>query len=124
MDKVQFRQYNALKMVNHERNLQEFGAQDIIYSVGLFDYLSNDVLVKLLKALYDLLKPGGILIASFKDSNKYSTFIYHWTVEWNAFLQRKEQDILALYERAGFPAGSVMTTRTASEVIVFYNVSK
>jgi SAM-dependent methyltransferase len=124
MDKARFRQYNALKMVNHERNLQEFGAQDIIYSVGLFDYLSNDVLVKLLKALYDLLKPGGILIASFKDSNKYSTFIYHWTIEWNAFLQRKEQDVLALYEKAGFPSGSVVTTRTASEVIVFYNVSK
>lgn len=124
MGKVQFHQYNALKMVNHERNLQEFGAQDIIYSVGLFDYLSDDVLVKLLKALYDLLKPGGILIASFKDSNKYSTFIYHWIVEWNAFLQRKEQDVLALYERAGFPAGTVVTTRTDSKVIVFYNVSK
>jgi len=34
MDKVQFRQYNALKMVSHDRNMQEFGAQDIIYSVG------------------------------------------------------------------------------------------
>jgi len=124
MDKVQFRQYNALKMVNHERNVQEFGMQDIIYSVGLFDYLSDDVLVKLLRSLYDLLKPGGILIASFKDCDKYSTFIYHWIVEWNAFLQRKEQDILALYARAGFPRSSVVTTRTASEVIVFYNISK
>jgi SAM-dependent methyltransferase len=124
MDKVQFRQYNALKMVSHERNVQEFGKQDIIYSVGLFDYLSNDVLVKLLKSLHDLLKPGGTLIASFKDCNKYSTFIYHWIVEWNAFLQRKEQDILALYEQAGFPRGSVATPRTASGVIVFYNVSK
>jgi extracellular factor (EF) 3-hydroxypalmitic acid methyl ester biosynthesis protein len=124
MNKVQFRQYNALKMVNHERNVQEFGAQDIIYSVGLFDYLSDDVLVKLLRSLHDLLKPGGILIASFKDCSRYSTFIYHWLVEWNAFLQRKEQDVLALYERAGFPPEAVMTTRTASEVIVFYNASK
>jgi extracellular factor (EF) 3-hydroxypalmitic acid methyl ester biosynthesis protein len=124
MDKVQFRQYNALKMVNHERNLQEFGMQDIIYSVGLFDYLSNDVLVKLLKALNDLLKPGGILISSFKDCTRYKTFIYHWIVEWNAFLQREEKDILALYEQAGFARGSIVTTRTASEVIVFYSASK
>ncbi len=124
MDKVQLRQYNALKMVNHERNVQEFGVQDIIYSVGLFDYLGSDVLAKLLKALYDMLKPGGILIASFKDSNKYSTFIYHWLIEWNAFLQRTEQDVLALYEQAGFLAGSVETTRTATGIIVFYSVSK
>lgn len=124
MGQIQFRQYNALKMVNHDRNIKEFGAQDIIYSVGLFDYLNDDVLVRLLKALYELLNPGGVLVVSFKDSEKYSTFIYHWIVYWNAFLQRTESDIRTLYEKAGFARDQVSTVRTASKIIVFYNVAK
>jgi 2-polyprenyl-3-methyl-5-hydroxy-6-metoxy-1,4-benzoquinol methylase len=35
---VTYRKYNAFKMINHERNLKEFGSQDVIYSVGFFDY--------------------------------------------------------------------------------------
>lgn len=66
-----FRKYNALKMTNHDRNLKEFGTQDIIYSVGFFDYLRNITLVPLLSSLYGLLNPGGILIMSFKDCRRY-----------------------------------------------------
>ena len=50
---------------------KEFGMKDIIYSIGFFDYLPDEFLVKLLSSLYLLLKPGGKLIASFKDANRY-----------------------------------------------------
>ena len=65
-------------MINHERNLKEFGQQDVIYSVGLFDYLDDDVLTRLLGTLYRLLSPGGRLITSFKDSRRYATFDNKW----------------------------------------------
>ena len=40
-------------MFDHELNMSEFGMQDIIYSVGFFDYLESDFLVTtMLKASY------------------------------------------------------------------------
>jgi hypothetical protein len=41
-NQVKFRKYNALRMFDHELNMSEFGKQDIIYSVGFFDYLESD----------------------------------------------------------------------------------
>ena len=121
---VEFRKYNAVRMINHERNLKEFGQQDVIYSVGLFDYLDDDVLTRLLGALYRLLSPGGRLITSFKDSRRYSTFDNKWLLDWDAFLQRTEEDMWNLFENAGIPLTALTTTREASGVIVFFAASK
>ena len=45
--------------------------EDVIYSVGYFDYLPDDFLAKLLHSLHQLLNPGGKLIAAFKDASRY-----------------------------------------------------
>ena len=37
-------QYNALRMFDLETAQTEFGMQDIIYSIGFFDYLPDDFL--------------------------------------------------------------------------------
>jgi len=121
---VEFRKYNALKMVNHEKNLKEFGMQDVIYSVGLFDYLRDDVLIRLFEALYRLLNSGGVLITSLKDSRRYSTFIYHWVIDWNGFLQRTEAHMWELFRRAGIPKTAIEATREQSGVIIFFKILK
>jgi len=123
-DQVKFLKYNAIRMINHERNLKEFGLQDVIYSVGLFDYLDDAVLTRLLAALYTLLAPGGKLIASYKDSRRYSTFDNRWLLDWDAFYQRTEEDMWSLYEKAGIPINSITTIRENSGVILFFTATK
>ncbi len=121
---VQFRQYNALKMVNAERSRKEFGLQDVIFSVGLFDYLKDDVLVRLLGSLYNLLTPGGKLITSFKDRRRYDTADYHWHLDWDGFFQRTEEDVVHLLQKAGIPVTSLSTSREESGVIIFFVAEK
>jgi SAM-dependent methyltransferase len=123
-DRVVFRQYNALKMVNADRNLREFGRQDVIYSVGFFDYLQDELLVRLLAALYGLLNPGGMLITSFKDRRRYGSQYYRWMVDWDGFLLRTEEESRSLLEAAGIPSALIETGREASQVIIFYNAVK
>ncbi len=123
-DQVVFRKYNALRMFDHELNLQEFGMQDIIYSVGFFDYLPTDFLTSLLRSLYALLKPGGKLIASFKDASRYRYQEYHWIFDWDGFLQRKEPDFRKILSDAGIPDSSLDEKREESGVIVFYIATK
>lgn len=121
---IEFRKYNALKMVSHERNLKEFGLQDVIYSVGFYDYLQDDVLIRLLNALYSLLAPGGTFITSFKDCRRYPLFDNAWLLDWDAFLQRTEDEMWSLLDRAGIPRSSVSSCREASGVIVFLLATK
>ena len=87
-NQVVLRKYNAVRMFDDETNMNEFGRQDIIYSVGFFDYLQSDFLSNLFRALYKLMNPGGLLITSFKDAARYRHQEYHWVADWDGFLQR------------------------------------
>ena len=123
-DQVILRKYNAVRMFDHEMNMNEFGMQDIIYSVGLFDYLPTDFLINLLGALYKMIKPGGKLIASFKDAERYRSQEYHWIFDWDGFLQRNQEDFRNILFDAGIPSSAITETREDSGVIIFYLIEK
>jgi SAM-dependent methyltransferase len=117
-------QYNALRMFDLETAQTEFGMQDVIYSIGFFDYLPDDFLVKLLRSFYLMLNPGGKLIASFKDAERYPSQHCHWFVDWDGFLQRTEKDFLKVLQDANIPSNAISMSRVASRSIVFYSITK
>jgi extracellular factor (EF) 3-hydroxypalmitic acid methyl ester biosynthesis protein len=119
---VEFRQYNALKMINAQRNLEEFGPQDAIYTIGLLDYLTDPVLIRLIRALYETLKPGGVFVAVFKDCERYDTQDYHWLVDWSGFYQRTAEESRRLVEEAGVSSEQVSVERSRCGVMVFYRI--
>jgi extracellular factor (EF) 3-hydroxypalmitic acid methyl ester biosynthesis protein len=123
-NQVKLRKYNALRMFDHELNISEFGKQDIIYSVGFFDYLRSDFLANMFQALYKSLTPGGILITSFKDASRYRHQDYHWLVDWDGFLQRTEEDFRSIFSEAQIPFSAISEMREESGVIVFYVITK
>jgi len=117
-------QYNALRMFDFETAQTGFGMQDIIYSIGFFDYLPDDFLVKMLSTLYMLLNPGGKLFAAFKDVDHYQPQVYHWLVDWDGFLQRTEKDFYRVFRDAEIPSNAISMTRVDSGSIVFYSITK
>jgi SAM-dependent methyltransferase len=123
-EQIKLIKYNALRMFDLDIAKAEFGQQDIIYSVGYFDYLPDDFLVKLLRSLYALLNTGGKLIAAFKDADRYRAQEYHWIADWDGFLQRTENDFERILSEAGIPAQAMTMTRDRTGVIVFYSVTK
>jgi extracellular factor (EF) 3-hydroxypalmitic acid methyl ester biosynthesis protein len=122
--RVSLRKYNALRIFDRELNMRDFGRQDIIYSVGFFDYLPTDFLVNMLGALYDMLNSGGKLIAAFKDADRYRSIDRHWLVDWGGFLERKEEDFRNILHDAGIPTSALKDTRDDSGIIQFYIASK
>ena len=118
-DQIKFRKYNVVRMINRERNLREFGKQDIIYSTGVFNYLPDDIVPNLIGALYELLNPGGKLIIAFEDVGRYRIQVYTWPTKWDALIQRTEIDCRALFEAAGFPEGALKIKRDETGVIMF-----
>jgi SAM-dependent methyltransferase len=123
-EQIKLTKYNALRMFDHDIASAEFGPQDIIYSVGYFDYLPDDFLVKLLHSLYALLNPGGKLIAAFKDADRYRSQEYHWIADWDGFRQRTEKDFERILSEAGIPSQALTMTRDRTGVIIFYSATK
>ena len=123
-ENIEFYKYNALRLFDYEIGMEEFGKQDIIYSVGLFDYLPSDFLVKMFSTLYKMLNPGGRFIPAFKDAQRYRPQYTHWLVDWDGFLQRKEEDFKKILSDAGIPSSSITEERDKTGIIVFYPITK
>ena len=76
---------------------------DLIYSTGLFDYLSERVAIALVRNLKELLTADGmLLISTMRD--KYSNPSVHymeWATDWNLIYQ-DEEEFAQIFIDAGF----------------------
>ncbi len=122
-EQIEFRKYNALRLFDRDLALSDFGKQDVIYSVGLFDYLPSDFLVKMFTTLYLLLNEGGTLILAFKDAARYNHHFFHWLVDWDGFQQRREEEFAKIISAAGIPRSSLTEFRGENGIIIFYLAS-
>lgn len=123
-NQVAFRKYNAVRMFDHETNMNEFGKKDIIYSVGLFDYLGSDFIVTMLEALYEMLDHGGKIIIPFPDASKYRHQDFNWIVDWDGVLQRTAADYRKIFSDANLADCSISETREDSGIFTFYTITK
>ena len=113
----EFVRYNALRLQAPRRFAEQYGKFDLIYSIGLCDYLSDRQLVGMFRGCRELLKPGGTLYIAFKDMHRYDKTDYQWLVEW-FFLERNEEDCQRLFVEAGWPAESMSMTRDETGIIM------
>ena len=101
-----------------------FGEQqfDLIYSAGLFDYLSDRVAVALVRALYKHLKPGAVLsVGNFVPDTHgrgFMEFLMDWTL-----VQRSEADMLALANEA-CPGAQVRTFLDEPRNVAYFEITK
>jgi len=109
--------YNALRTRSAAANKKKFGTFDIIYSVGLCDYLADKHLIGMLSAWRQTLKPDGVVYVAFKDSERYDKTFYQWHADW-FFYQRTQQETLRLFELAGFDIDQMQMTRDETGIII------
>ncbi len=111
--------HNALRMRSPGAIVKTFGRSDIIYSVGLADYIPDKLLIPMLSGWRGALNPGGVVYVAFKDSRRYDKVEYQWLMDWH-FLQRTEEDCRRLMELAGYDMEQVETSRDETGVIIHY----
>ena len=116
---VNYIRYNALRMTNARVNTERFGRNDIIYSVGLCDYIPDEYLIPMLKGWRESLAEGGVVYVAFKDMQLYDTAEYQWLVDWY-FYQRTEAECRNLFAAAGYDMTHMDVTRSDMAVIINY----
>lgn len=86
----------------------DLGDFDLIYSMGLFDYLRQGFAERLTAALFARLKPGGrLLIANFQPEAEGAGYMEAFMDWW--LIHRSAEDLLAL--SAGLPEAEVHSRR-------------
>lgn len=111
--------YNALRTRSAANTIRNFGKFDVIYSVGLCDYLTDEHLIGMLAAWHETLNEEGVMYVAFKNCDEYDETPYQWHLDW-FFYQRTHEDVLKLYEQGGFDVNAIETTRDGTGIITNY----
>lgn len=104
------------------KQLQErWGQYQLIYSMGLFDYLSPPAATAVLAKLYELLLPGGqMVIGNFHPSNPSRIFMDYW-LDW-VLIYRSEKQFLELAK--DLPGARASVSSDSSGIQLFLQVKK
>ncbi len=95
---------------------------DFIYCAGLFDYLEDRICKKLMDFFYDLLAPGGLLLATnVTPSNPFRNVMESF-MEWHLIYRNQGQ--MAVLKPAAAPEGSARIQTEATGVNIFIEVRK
>ena len=115
-------QGNILRM--EDLDLGKDNSLDMIYSIGIADYLQDKMLDKMFKDCYKLLKTDGQLIVAYKDRERNKPLTFNWYGDWN-FIHRNEPEFLDLiYKSMGKDNISIKVVREHTGVIFFAIITK
>ena len=109
--------YDYLKDTPHYHELLK--GQDLIYSIGLVDYIPADALQAQTRFFFDLLNPGGHLVIAHKDSKNFHPLTPDWWADWTFHL-RNEQEVVDLFKESGISDYTLTVERETNTNIIFF----
>jgi extracellular factor (EF) 3-hydroxypalmitic acid methyl ester biosynthesis protein len=114
--------HQLLKEAERGQDEMRPGTYDFIYCAGLFDYMSDRICKRLMNIFYDLLAPGGLLLATNVDACKPFRQSMEYLMEWHLNCRNGPQ-LKALEPEAAAP-NSCSIKADATGVNVFIEVRK
>lgn len=119
---VNLMQGNILKL--ESLDIGDDNGLDLIYSIGIADYLQDRMLDKLFRDCYRKLKTGGQFVVAYKDRERNKPLCFHWYADWN-FIPRNEREFICLIQNAmGADNISIEVEWEKSGIIFFAIVTK
>jgi hypothetical protein len=98
--RITVRRENVIKMALRN-DIQFTEPPSIVYSLGLIDYFSDELVIRMLDYLYESLGPGGVTyLGNFKPGHPNVALFEH-ALNWPLVL-RSENELLALINRSKF----------------------
>lgn len=115
---------DVMNMIKNENVAQSIGVQNLIYSIGLIDYLPDRILKRLIHALYKLLPKGGKLILTHKDREKtFPSIPPDWFCDWK-FVSRNKEEALKLFYDCGISKFTLTSDSDDFGYIYYFTITK
>lgn len=100
------------------------GTQDLIYSIGLIDYLPDRILKRLVQALYKLLAKSGRLILTHKDKKRtFPPVPPDWFCDWK-FVSRNKEETIKLFYDSGISGFKLDSDSDDFGYIYYFTITK
>ena len=94
------------------------GSYDFVYCAGLFDYMSDRICKKLMNIFYQMLAPGGLLLATNVDAAKPFRQSMEYLLEWHLICRDRRQLMDLMPEGSPPECGTVFTDTTGVNVFI------
>ncbi len=114
--------HHVLREYGRPDGHEEAGSYDVVYCAGLFDYLSDRICRRLLEIFYDLLAPGGLLIATNVHTRNPSRQWMESVMDWH-LVYRDDGEFLALAPKQA-PSGAMVLRSDPTGVNIFLEVRR
>lgn len=83
---------NSIRSLLSVKDLKEaLDSVDLVYSTGLFDYVSDRTFVVLLSALFRSINPGGTMIIGNMTPENPSRWVMDYHLDWQLIYRTREQ---------------------------------
>lgn len=91
---------------------------DLVYCAGVFDYLSDRICKRLMDIFYDMLEPGGVLVATNVDASNPSRNGMEYLLDWHLVYRNPTQLRALIPDQAPLGHSSVKSDETGVNIYV------
>ncbi len=121
---TRFLSENVLEIFRNAKYYDVIGKQDIIYILGLTEYLPDRIFKKLLHFLFQLLNDKGMLVVTYKDKDiTFPSLPPEWFCDWD-FIKRGKDDLIKAAKELGGGRHALKIEREGTGTIFFLTVTK
>lgn len=122
--KFNFLKEDILKIIKDVSSLDKFPKQDIVYSIGLIDYLPDRILKMFMQFFYRILKEQGMLFLTHKNKEKtFSPLPPGWFCDWK-FVSREKEEVIGLFYNCGIENFFLSTEVDEFNDIFYFTIVK
>ncbi len=100
----------------------EPGHYHIIYCAGLFDYLSDRICRRLLEMFYEMVAPGGLVVATNVEASNPARRMMEYLMEWHLIYRTPDQ--FQALAPAAAPRDGIRVSSDSTGVNIFLEIHK
>ncbi len=94
-----FKQEVIFNILKADSLINKYEKKNLIYTLGIIDYLSDRAAKRIIKILYSLLEKGGRLILTHRNKDKtFPPIPPDWLCDWKVISRNKDEMMNLFYE--------------------------
>lgn len=122
--KFNFVKEDIINLIKDTSLINSFEKQDLVYSIGLIDYLPDRIFKIFIQFIYSLLKVKGKAVLTHKNKEKnFSPLPPDWFCNWK-FVSRSKEEVMRLFYNCGIENFSFSIEADEFNDIFYFTVIK